>query len=122
MSLEWGRTPSRLALTRYRQYFIAIKGVAGENILRNIVGNKWGLGGGYCTIVCNNAPFSVSRTIFFQTQTPRPIQNPTPTQKQKKLKTPPKNTSKLGGGCNNWQYCAIYCTIKGVFAKNIIVQ
>jgi len=41
------------------------KGGRGGNILRNIVGNKRGLGGGYCTIMCNNAPFSVSRKIFF---------------------------------------------------------
>jgi len=92
---------SDLALTRYCQYFIVYcnKGGRGENILRNIVGNKGGLGGGYCTIMCNNAPFFVSRTIF--SQTPPPIQNPT-TKANKKI--PPntskhlQNTSKSGGG------------------------
>jgi len=49
--------------------FYCNKGGRGENILRNIVGNKGRLGGGYwyCTIMCNNAPFSVSRKIFFET-------------------------------------------------------
>ena len=50
-------------------FFIAIQGVVGK-ILRNIVGNEGGLGGGYCSIMCNNAPFPVSRTIFFQTPPP----------------------------------------------------
>jgi len=46
-----------------------------ENILlRNIIGIKGGLGGRYFTIMSNNAPFSESRTIFFQT--PTPSQNP----------------------------------------------
>jgi len=62
-----------LALTRYCQYFIFYfycnKGGRGENILRNIVGNKGGLGGGYwyCTIMCNNAPlFRVENGFFFR--------------------------------------------------------
>jgi len=83
--------------------FYCNKGDRGENILRNIVGNKGGLGGGYCTIICNNAPFSVSRTVFFQT--PPPIQNPTtkankkiPPNTYKHLKTPQNRA----GGCNNW--------------------
>jgi len=83
-------------------FFIVIKGVVGEiYILRNIVGNKGGLGGGYCTIMCNNAPFSVLRTIFFFKHTStHPKSNP---KKQKKhLPKHLKNTSKLGGGCNNW--------------------
>ena len=46
-------------------FYYCNKGGRGENILRNILGHKGGLGGGYCTIMCNNAPFSVSRTIFF---------------------------------------------------------
>jgi len=50
--------------------FYCNKGGRGENILRNIVGKKGGLGGGHCTIMCNNAPFSVSRTIFIQTLPP----------------------------------------------------
>ena len=57
-------------------FLLCNKGGRGENILRNIVGNKGGLGGEYCTIMCNNAPFPVSRTIFFQTPPPsktRPI-------------------------------------------------
>jgi len=46
--------------------FYCNKGGRGESILRNIVGNKGGLGGRYCTIMCNNTPFfSLSRTDFF---------------------------------------------------------
>jgi len=39
----------------------------GENILRNIVGNKGGLGGRNCTIMCNNTPFPCRERFFFQT-------------------------------------------------------
>jgi len=49
--------------------FYCNKGSRGENILRNIVGNKGGLGGGYRTIMCNNAPFSVSGTTHFFSDT-----------------------------------------------------
>jgi len=51
---------------------LQFKGGRGENTLRNIVGNKKGLGGGYCTLKCNNAPFSVSRTILVQTTPTHP--------------------------------------------------
>jgi len=88
--------------TRYCQYFIAIssnKGGRGENVLRNIVGNKGGLqregGIGYCTIMCNNTSLSVSRTNFFRT--PRPIRIRLLKNKNKSSKDL-KNTSKLGGG------------------------
>jgi len=66
-----------LTLTRYCQYCIAAinnkRGASvgvGKKYDINIdiaqynVGNKWGLEGGYCTMMCNNAPFSVSRMIF----------------------------------------------------------
>jgi len=49
--------------------------------LRNIVGNKGGLGGGYCTIMCNNAPFPLFRAendFFFKHLLDPSIQNPTP--------------------------------------------
>ena len=42
------------------------KGGRGENILRNIVGNRGWLRGGYCTIMCNNAPFPRRRRFFFR--------------------------------------------------------
>jgi len=51
------------------------KGDRGENILCNIVGDKGGLGGGhcvYCLIMCNTAPVSVSRTIFFSDTSTHP--------------------------------------------------
>jgi len=70
--------------------FYCNKGGRGKNILRNIVGNKGGLGGGYCTIMCNNAPFSVSsveneNNFFFRHLHPskiRPLNNKkTPTSR-----------------------------------------
>jgi len=66
--------PANWPLQDILPIFYCNKGGRGENIniLHNIVGNKGGLGGGYCTIMCNNAPISVSRTIFLQT-TPRQI-------------------------------------------------
>jgi len=86
--------------------FYCKKEGCGENILRNIVGNKGGLGGGYCTIMCNNAPFSVSRMIFFSNTSihlhhPPHIQNPAPKKQNKTPNTSKhdlKNTSKSGGG------------------------
>jgi len=76
--------------------FYCNKGGRGGNILRNILGNKGGLGGGYwyCTKMCNNAPFSVSRFFFYNTS--RPIQNPTPPKKNH-LQTPQKHI-KIGRG------------------------
>ena len=45
--------------------------------MRNIVGNKVGLGGGYRTIMCNNAPFSVSGTnLLSDTSTHHPKSDP----------------------------------------------
>jgi len=77
------------------------KGGRGGNILRNIVvGNKAGLGGGYCTIMCNNAPppLSVPRTIFFLKHL-----DPSKIRPQKTKKTP-TNTSKTP---QNWAGGAI---------------
>jgi len=57
--------------------FYCNKGGRGENILRNIVGNKGGLGGGHRTgIMCNNAPFSVSGTNFFSDTSTHPKSDP----------------------------------------------
>ena len=85
------------------------KGGRGENILRYIVGNKGGLGGGYCTIMCNNdnAPFPCREQIFFQT--PRPIRSARPLRKQKKLQTLQKYLKTWRGGAitgNIVQYIA----------------
>jgi len=52
--------------------------------LHNIVGNKGGLGGGYCTIMCNNAPISVSRTFFFK-HLDKSRNPPLKTKKKKKI-------------------------------------
>ena len=68
---------------------------AGGNILRNIVGNKGGLGGGYCKIMCNNSPFFVSRTIFFSKTSTHPKSDPKPPPKH--LQTPQKHL-KIGRG------------------------
>jgi len=144
------------------------KGGRGGLILRNIVGNEGGLGGGYYTIMCNNAPFFRVEDVFFpntsthpksghpkntkksykhlnntlKIQTPRVFRsfglthpksdspknsvcgvcvcsgdlelkkNHTNTSKTPSkykhlvclgaLRFRKKNTSKLGGGCNNW--------------------
>jgi len=89
---------TKLPLQDIANILLQYKGDRGGNILRNIVGNKGGLGRGYCTIMCNNSPFSVSRTIFFQT--PPPIQNPTTKANKntsKHLQTPKKHL-KIGRG------------------------
>ena len=92
-------TVVRIFLGPYKIYmpiFYCNKGGRGGNILRNIVGNKGGLGGGYCTIMCNNAPCSVSRTIFFfrhlHPSKIRNIRRPLTKANNKKI---PRNTSKL---------------------------
>jgi len=52
-----------------------------------------------------------------------PLSEIRPLRKRKTLPNSSKTPQNWAGGCNNWYYdCAIYCTIKGVFAKNIIVQ
>ena len=48
------------------------KGGRGENILRNIVGNKGGLGGRNCTIMCNNTPFFRVENGFFSNTSTHP--------------------------------------------------
>jgi len=113
---------SDLALTRHCcQYFIAIKGVLKKYIAQycNIVGNKGGLGGGYCTIMCNNASFPCrERSFFFQKHLdPSKIR---PLKKQKHLVQIPQKHLKTwresaitgnivhnkGGVCKQY-YCAI---------------
>jgi len=49
--------------------------------------------------MCNNAPLSVSKTFFFSNTSIQPKSDP---KKQQKTYKHLKNTSKLGGGCNNW--------------------
>jgi len=56
---------SRLGPYKILPIFYCNKGSRGENILRNIVGNKGCLGGGGYTIMCNNAPFPRRERIFF---------------------------------------------------------
>jgi len=86
---------SRLGPYKILPIFYCNKGGRGENLLRNIVGNKGGLGGGYCTIImCNNAPFSVSRTIIFSDISTHPKSDHQITRKHHQTQTPPKNTEK----------------------------
>jgi len=112
----WSNSSRGSCISPYKilSIFYCNKGGRGENILRNMrvlvppnlyihtyihVGNKGGLGGGYCTIMCNNGPSLCRERIFFQT--PRPVRNPTP-KKQKNTSKHLKTTSKLGGACNIW--------------------
>jgi len=85
------------------------KGGRGGCILRNIVGNKGGLGGGQCTIMCDNAPFSVSRTIFYLRRSDTSTHLNSEPKKTKHSSKYLKNTSKFGGGAitgNVVQYIA----------------
>jgi len=72
------RSYHRLALTKILPiFYYCNKGGRGGNILRNIVGNKGGLGGRNCTIMCNNAPFTCrSRTDFFSNTSTHPKSDP----------------------------------------------
>jgi len=78
--------------------FYCNKGGCGGNILRNIVGNKGGLGGGYCVLHNNvqECPVSVSRPDFVSDTSTHPKSNPE--NKQKNTSKLLKNTTKLGRG------------------------
>jgi len=67
-AMSIGPWPSLTLTPDILPIFYCNKGGRGENILRNIVGNKGWLGGGYYTIMCNNAPFPrAENRFFFQT-------------------------------------------------------
>jgi len=102
-----------LALTyKILAIFYCNKGGRGENILRNIVGNKGGLGGGYCTIKsCNNAPFfRVENGFFFRHLDPSDIR---PKNTYKLLKTP----QNWAGGVITGNIVQYIAQLRGVFAK-----
>jgi len=87
------------------------KGSRGENILRNLVGDKGGLGPGWdvgiARIMCNNTRFPSQERNFFRHLDPHPRSDDSFVKKNSNLAP---NTSKIKlpqnwvivGGCNNY--------------------
>jgi len=93
-------------------------------MLRNIVGNNGGLGGGCFTIMCNNAPLSVSRTIFFSHASTRPGSNPRGHENMYTFTRPQKRLKYWAGGAttgNIVQYIAQYrgCLLKILLCNKV---
>jgi len=106
--LSWARWPicgipggaGGLGFYKILPIFYCNKGGRGGIILRNIVGNKGGLGGGYCTIICNNAPLlRVKNEVFFKHKHLDQSKIRPPKKKKKLIRTQtPQKHLKLGRG------------------------